>query len=377
MEMQRKLSASRHCCGETLLRGAGGFLDASQETFQQELFPAEMIQRAGGVLRIVVQDPNRKDRTRTIIIASVLMRELLAILEEVAPKDETVLIHGESGTGKNWFARLLHAWSDRRDGPLVEFSANHYPEGLLDSGLFGHEKGAFSGAFEARPGKLELAEGGTFFLNEVGDLPLPAQAKLLQFFDDRVFERVGGTRVHVANIRVIAATHRDLPALVKEGKFREDLFHRLNVVPLEVPPLRERPEEIPAIAELFLRELSTLNSKPWLRWAPDTLEFLARQPWRGNVRALRNAITSMVLLAKGEFLRVEDIPDVVLVEAAGGIAAPPARLSEVEERRRYVQAYHTYQGNRCAMARFLGTSASQVLRKIRLYRLDGREIDQG
>jgi DNA-binding NtrC family response regulator len=341
-----------------------------------ELFPREAISKAGEPLRIVVPDPNRHGQTHTIVIASAKMRTLLATLEAVAPKNETVLIVGESGTGKNWLVRLLHALSERRNGPLVEFSAHHYPEGLLDSELFGHEKGAFSGAVDARPGKLEQAGEGTFFINEVGDLPLPAQAKLLRFLDDQVFERLGGTQIHLSDVRVVAATHRDLPALVKEHKFREDLYFRLNVVCLEVPPLRERPEEIPAIAEMILGELSQLHFKPWLRWAPETLEFLARCPWRGNVRALRNAIASMVLFAKSEVLGVEDILDGVLSERAEEQGPPSHRILEDEERNRYAQAYRACKGNRCAMARVLGTSASQVLRKIRLYNLDGRNADQ-
>jgi len=344
---------------------------------QRELFPPDAITKAGRPLKVVICDPNRPDQVRTMVVSSPKMKEVLTVLEQVAPTNETVLFLGETGTGKNWLAWLLHTFSKRRERPFVELNVSQHPDGLLESVLFGHEKGAFTGAFEAQPGRIALAEGGTLFINEAGDLSLTSQLKLLRFLDDRVYERVGGSVTHLANVRVIAATHRDLHALVKEGKFREDLYYRLNVVRIMVPPLRERAEEIPAMAEVMLKEISQINDKPWLRWAPEALELLALRIWTGNVRALRNLIIYAVVMSKGEILGPDDITPRLGMELAEGDAEMVSVSLEDDKRRRFLRAYQAGAGNRSAIARILGTCRAEVRRKIRQYGLEKESASEG
>jgi|GEM_PF-605002 len=236
-------------------------------------------------------------------------RKVVQTVLHVAPSSATVMIEGESGTGKELLARALHALSPRAQGPFVVVNCAALPETLAESELFGHERGAFTGAVDRRLGRVELAHRGTIFLDEIGELPLVVQAKLLRFLQFHEFERLGGGKPIHVDVRVIAATSRQLAQMVAEGKFLEALYYRLNVIPLHVPPLRERPEDIPLLALHFLKKYAPAAGRPTLRFHPETLLALQEYPFPGNVRELENLVQRLVLLAPSEEIRVEDLPE--------------------------------------------------------------------
>jgi two-component system response regulator HydG len=236
------------------------------------------------------------------------MRRLLELVSQVAPSEATVLILGESGTGKELIARAIHAGSERSRGPFVKVSCAALPETLLEGELFGYEKGAFTGAVRRKPGRFELAQGGTLFLDEIGDVPLEMQVKLLRVLQEREYERLGGTETLRADVRIIAATHRDLRQRVAEGVFREDLFYRLAVIPLQVAPLRERREDIPLLAAYFAEKLSQKNRSPVPALHHDSMERLMRYDWPGNVRELENVVERAVVLCKDRVILPADLP---------------------------------------------------------------------
>ncbi len=242
-----------------------------------------------------------------LVALSAPMQEALALLRRVAPGNATVLLRGESGVGKDVAAHLLHALSGRAQGPFIKVHCAALPEALLESELFGYEKGAFTGAAARKPGRVELAAGGTLFLDEIGDLTLAVQVKLLRLLQDKAFELLGSTGTQRADVRFIAATHRDLEALVRSGAFREDLFYRLNVIPVWLPPLRERPEEIEALASQFCADFSQAGKRPALRFSPDALQLLRRQPWPGNVRQLQNFVERLTLLSDGPAISLAEV----------------------------------------------------------------------
>ena len=243
-----------------------------------------------------------------LIFAGSLMKQALIQIRNVAKTPTTVLVSGESGTGKEVVARVIHQFSPRKTAPFVALNCAAIPEQLLESELFGHEKGAFTGATQTRLGKFELARGGTLFLDEIGELPMALQAKLLRVLQERVFERVGGSREIKADVRIVAATNRNLRDEVTGHRFREDLFYRLNVFPLALPPLRERTDAIPVLAEFFLQRFSRQNDKRVSRIAPAALTAMMRYPWPGNVRELQNIIERAVILADG-VIEPGDLPD--------------------------------------------------------------------
>ncbi|MCS6817107.1 MAG: sigma-54-dependent Fis family transcriptional regulator [Blastocatellia bacterium] len=239
-------------------------------------------------------------------------RKVVQTVLQVAPSSATVLIEGESGTGKELLARAIHALSPRAGGPFIVVNCAALPETLAESELFGHERGAFTGAVERRLGRFERAHRGTIFLDEIGELPLSVQAKLLRFLQFHEFERLGGGKSIRVDVRVIAATSRQLAQMVSEGKFLEALYYRLNVIPLRVPPLRERPEDIPLLALHFLKKYAPAAGRPTLRFHPETLLALQEYPFPGNVRELENLVQHLVLLAPSEEIRVEDLPEAFL-----------------------------------------------------------------
>jgi len=240
------------------------------------------------------------------------MLELLDQLERVAAVLATVLIEGESGTGKELFARAIHEQSPRRDAPFVRLSCSSLPEGILESELFGHEKGAFTGATRQRAGRFELAHRGTLFLDEIGAADLKVQLRLLRVLQEREFERVGGTQTLKVDVRVIAATNVDLREAVQQGRCREDLYYRLNVVPIRLPPLRERREDIPLLVDHFIREATRRNGKRVEGIDAQGMERLQAYPWPGNIRQLENAVERMVVLTPGKRLTVDHLPAEIL-----------------------------------------------------------------
>jgi len=242
-----------------------------------------------------------------IVAGSAKMQEVLAIVERVAPTNSTVLLGGESGVGKDLLARAIHEKSRRASGPFIKINSTAIPENLLESELFGYEKGAFTGASTSKPGKFELADKGTLFLDEIGDVPAATQVKLLRVLQEREFERLGGTRTVKVDVRLVAATNRDLRAALEEGTFREDLYYRLNVVPIDIPPLREHKEDIPDLTNLFLRKFCGESGRPVTTISPEATNLLLSHHWPGNVRELQNIIERACALAKTSRLEPGDI----------------------------------------------------------------------
>jgi DNA-binding NtrC family response regulator len=246
--------------------------------------------------------------TTGLIGESEAMREVMVKIEQIAPVTSTVLLEGESGTGKELVARALAALGPRRNKPFIAVNVGALPESLLESELFGHEKGAFTGAAERRLGRFELADGGTLFLDEIGEIPPATQVKLLRVLEEREFTRVGGTQSIKVDVRVIAATNRPLREHVEDGTFRSDLFYRLNVLRIYLPPLRERPSDVPLLVRRFIRDLSAQHDRPFPGLSADAMAMLVEYPWPGNVRELRNLVESMVVLSHGREIDVPDLP---------------------------------------------------------------------
>lgn len=243
-----------------------------------------------------------------IIGQSTSLVEVFRILDKVAPTDSTVLVTGESGTGKELLVRALHANSRRADCPFVPINCGAIPKELLESELFGHEKGAFTHAIRSRPGRFELADGGTIFLDEIGEMDLSLQVKILRVLQEKEIERVGGTGCKKVDVRIVAATNRDLESEVTAGRFREDLYYRLNVIPLHLPPLRERGMDILILAHCFLERFCQKKNRPLLRLSEDTARVLLAYSWPGNVRELENFMERLSILVDGEYVQVDDLP---------------------------------------------------------------------
>jgi two-component system, NtrC family, response regulator HydG len=300
-----------------------------------------------------------------IVGKSPALVRLMELVERVAPRDTTVLILGESGTGKELIARALHLKSSRRDRPFIAVNCAALSETLFESELFGHEKGAFTGAIATKRGRFELAQGGTIFLDEVGELAAPLQAKLLRVLQQREFERVGGTTPHPLDIRVIAATNRDLTEDIRAGKFREDLYHRLNVVSLFSPPLRDRSEDIPVLANFFLQRSSERCKRHVVGLAPETEELLQQYSWPGNVRELENAMERAVVLGVSDLVLPEDLPE-SLVEASPRDASARYHTSVGQAKKEAIlDAYTQGGGDYKQAAKILGLHPNYLLRLVR------------
>jgi two-component system response regulator HydG len=284
----------------------------------------------------------------------------------VAQSDATVLITGETGTGKELVARAIHAQSPRCYAPFIAINCGAFTEHLLESELFGHEKGAFTDAKYTKKGRLEMAHAGTLFLDEVGDISMKMQIDLLRVLETREFTRVGGTATLHSDFRVIAATNQDLQDAIRRKTFRQDLFYRLNVVHIQVPPLRERPEDIPLLAEHFLRRYATETNKKIDSIHPEALEAMRRYPWPGNIRELENAIERAVVVGKGRQIKLGDLPFVI---PAGG-AAEVGRLSlEEMERQHIARVLAAEGGNISNVAKVLGINRTTLYHKIKKYGL--------
>ena len=337
-----------------------------------------VIQRALNSRRIEVENVNlheqidRRYGLENIIGESPAMRQLFETVQQVAPSRATVLITGETGTGKELIAKAIHNISPRKNGAFIPVHAAALPSTLLESELFGHEKGAFTGAVERRIGRFELADGGTLFLDEVSELEPSIQVKLLRVLEERAFERVGGAKTLQVDVRLVAATNKDLKKLVSEGKFRDDLFYRLSVVTIDLPPLRERRDDIPLLVKAFLDEFGRENSKQVRELTPEALNVLLAYDWPGNVRELRNAIEQMVVLARAERLTVRDMPAVIRGSAdLTKINVVRAGMTvEEAERQLIVQALKETNGNRTKAAQKIGISRRTLHRKLKEFGLE-------
>ena len=296
------------------------------------------------------------------------MRKVVQLLEKIAPTDATVLVRGASGTGKELVARALHYNSQRRDRPLVTINCAALQETLLESELFGHEKGAFTGAIQAKPGLFEVAEGGTLFIDEIAEMATGLQAKLLRVLENGQYRRVGGTQEMHADVRVIAATNKPLEEQLKSQRFREDLYYRLNVVAIELPALRDRREDIPELIEHFLtnRQLGPMR----YQMEPDAMEALVAYDWPGNVRELANVLERAQILAEEHRIGLDDLPDALINSNPKGVepTAEPQHLREVE-RRHVIDVLQQEKGNKVHTAKALGISHRALYRLIEKYGL--------
>ncbi|MGA2019155.1 MAG: sigma-54 dependent transcriptional regulator [Candidatus Sulfotelmatobacter sp.] len=298
-----------------------------------------------------------------VVARSAKMQEVLATVDRVAPTNSTVLLGGESGVGKDLIARAIHEKSRRAAGPFIKINSTAIPENLLESELFGYEKGAFTGANASKPGKFELADKGTLFLDEIGDVPPVTQVKLLRVLQEREFERLGGTRTVKVDVRLIAATNRDLREALEQGTFREDLYYRLNVVPIDIAPLRQRKEDIPELVNLFISRFAGDSGKPVESITPEAMQILVNYHWPGNVRELQNIIERACALAKGVVLKVDDIHlDVRPARAVNGSGSflPEGMTLEQWEDEMIRESLRRANGNKSQAARLLGLSRNAL-----------------
>jgi DNA-binding NtrC family response regulator len=311
-------------------------------------------------------------RFENIITKSPKMQRLIELIKVVGKSNATVLITGESGTGKELVARAIHSQSRRYNKPFIAVSCAALPESLLESELFGHEKGSFTGAYTQKKGKFEFANGGTLFLDEVGEMSANIQVHLLRVLEEKEFTRVGGNEPIKVDVRVISATNKDLRKAIEKQEFREDLYYRLNVVNIELPPLRERKEDIPLLAEHFLNKFAAENRKEVTGFSPDAMELLLDYDWSGNVRELENAIERAVILAKDSFITVADLPQENLPLIR--LASTGKNLKEVEKNH-LLNVLREAGGNYSKAARILGISRMTLYNKAKEYGCDVKKID--
>jgi two-component system response regulator AtoC len=346
--------------------GAFDYVEKPFSPERVELLVSRLVER-----RNLVEENQRLHRKlkdqygfEDIITRSPRMQQIIELVKVVAKSQATVLITGESGTGKELIARALHAQSQRRDRPFIAVSCAALPESLLESELFGHEKGAFTGAIAQRKGKIELAHRGTLFLDEIGEMSANIQIHLLRVLEEREFTRVGGNELIKVDVRLVSATNRDLPAAIKKGSFREDLYYRLNVVTIDLPPLRERGEDIPLLAGHFLKEFAAENGKDISGFSAEVTDFLIKYPWPGNVRELENTIERAVILAKGPEIRLTDL----LQNKSPLLERLPADRSLQEiEREHVIKVLDETGGNLARAAQILGISRATLYNKLKAY----------
>jgi len=297
-----------------------------------------------------------------VVARSAKMQEVLATVERVAPTNSTILLGGESGVGKDLIAHAIHQKSRRASGPFIKINSTAIPENLLESELFGYEKGAFTGANASKPGKFELADKGTLFLDEIGDVPPATQVKLLRVLQEREFERLGGTRTIKVDVRLVAATNRDLREALEQGTFREDLYYRLNVVPIDIAPLRQRKEDIPELVNLFISRFAADSGKSLKGITPEAMQVLVNYHWPGNVRELQNIIERACALTKGAVLEASDIhldSRPAKNSGAGGFLPEGVTLEHWEDEM-ILEALRRANGNKSQAARLLGLSRNAL-----------------
>ena len=362
---------------EAMKRGAADFL---QKPFSLDHL-STVVAKALEVRALKSENQRLKEELETrytfgnMVGRSAGMQEVFRLVEKVAPSRATVLLCGESGVGKDMVARAIHYHSPRRTQPLVKINCSALPENLMESELFGYEKGAFTGATIAKPGKFEQADQGTVFLDEIGDVPMPVQVKLLRVLQEREFERLGSNRTRQIDVRVVAATNVDLRAALEGGRFREDLFYRLNVMPINIPALRERVEDIPALAQTFIEKFG--NGKQ--RLTAGALEKLLAHDWPGNVRELENVIERSLLLAGGDTLGAEDVRIHMGPRGKGASTEPgflPAGMTLDEyEQSILKEALKRAKGNKSQAARLLGITRNALRYRLSQIGIDDKEAD--
>jgi two-component system, NtrC family, response regulator AtoC len=366
----------------------GGLLIEDLEKKIQRALKLQKLEKENTALK---QQLGKQFKTSNIVGESPAMRRVFDTVEQVAPTNASVLILGESGTGKEVIAKAIHQMSHRSHHPMVTVHCAGLSPTLLESELFGHEKGAFTGAHERRIGRFEKADGGTLFLDEIGEIDASTQIKLLRILGERSFERVGSTKTINVDVRLLAATNKDLPKLMREGRFREDLYYRLRVVEIHLPSLRERSTDIPALALTFLKEFSSLNQKKVVEFTKEALECIVRYPWPGNVRELRAAIEHALVFAKGRRVELSDLPNSMHLAGnqpaahSGGhtfrqesVVLPEeptraefANLSVAEnEKNLMIQALKQTRGNRTEAAKLLGVSRRTLHRKMARFEIN-------
>lgn len=316
---------------------------------------------------ILRKELSRRYQFQDIIGKSAKMQEVFELIKTVAPTKSTVLIQGESGTGKEMVARAIHEASSRNDGPFVALACGALPETLLESELFGHEKGAFTGAASQKKGKIEIADGGTLFLDEIGDISSKSQVDLLRFLQEKDFRRLGGTETIKVDVRIIAATKQDLKKLVDEGKFRDDLFYRLNVITLTVPPLRERGEDIPLLVSHFLEKFNIETGKKIEKITEGALNIIMDYNWPGNVRELENTIEHSVVVTEENVIFPEALPD--FLKKRGAIRISQNKSLQEIERQHIVNVLKENKGNISRTAEILGINRVTLYRKIKEYNI--------
>ena len=356
---------------EAMKEGAYDFIPKPFEPDHIALIVAKALERETLKRGIEILTEQVDDRHRMIVGQSTVINHAVETARKAAASRSTVLLLGESGTGKEIFARAIHNWSDRRNKPFVAINCVGLSKELLESELFGHERGAFTGALQLKKGKMELAHGGTVFLDEVGDISTELQTKLLRFLQEREFERVGGTKPISVDVRIIAATNRDLGNAIREGHFREDLYYRLNVVPLTLPPLRERKEDIPGLANYFLKRSALETKKNFAQVTEEAMQKLNAYAWPGNVRELANVIESAVVLGQGPQLTPHDLPAKVVATTPKVLSGGFTYHGAIDDYRRELIAktLAQTQGNRAAAAKILGLQRTYLSRLIKALRV--------
>jgi two-component system NtrC family response regulator/two-component system response regulator HydG len=362
--------------------GAEDYLGKPIDVEELEVVLQKALERKGLLeeARSLRERLEHKYRLDNLVGESPEMLSVFKTIRQVAPSSASVLLLGESGTGKELFAQALHQHSPRRNRPFVKVACAALPETLLESELFGHEKGSFTGAVYTRAGRFEAADGGTLFLDEIGDITPTVQVKLLRFLEEREFERVGGNKTFKVDVRIVAATHRDLKRKLEEGTFREDLYYRLNVIEIHIPPMRERPGDIPLLAHHFLRKYADANGKELKGISDEVLALLLSHPWPGNVRELENAMERAVVLSDGPTLTPVHFP--TLRKAVGDEAARPAggaalgvripgsTLADLE-REAILRTLEAVGGSTSKAAAILDISARKIQYKLKEYQQQG------
>jgi len=303
-----------------------------------------------------------------LITQSPKILEVLKLINRAAPTDSSVLILGESGTGKELVARAIHGRSPRKDGPFVAIHCGGLQREILESELFGHERGAFTGAHTTKPGLFEMADKGTVLLDEIGEMPFESQVKLLRALETQSFYRVGGTQLRQVDVRVVSATNKDLAEAVRQGQFRQDLFYRINSVSITLPPLRERPEDILLLADHFLADRPSLSP---MKLSEDAANALARYTWPGNVRELKHVIQRALMLAPGELIELQDLP--LDIQASGQAGEPEPRRLDAQERKHIVDILQQVKGHRGRAASILGIDPKTLYRKVLTYQIRPEE----